>query len=184
MNEVDHSPANIGSGLLSLLMDRFKVQCAMLIGSILNNLISGGFAASHHLQSNTYYMLELLPNVYQEEELPMDRILTILEHLYRTRQLNRHFALMASRYYVMFTEEQLQRVFDSLIEVTIGHTDQITVFESCKTLALILTKKEGSVKLTNLPKTILTVIQMFPRFKNPTALRHLLKVINNILSNV
>lgn len=91
---------------------------------------------------------------------------------------------MVTRYYMMFNDDQLQKVFESLIEITVGHTDQITVFESCKALALILTKKEGSINLTNLPKTILRIIEMFPHFKNPTALRHLLKVINNILSNV
>ena len=114
----------------------------------------------------------------------MDRIFVVLDHLHSTKQFNKHFALMVAKYYMVFTNEQLQRIFDSLIDITVTHNDKITVFESCKTLALILTKKEGSVNLANLPKTILTIIQMFPKFQNPTALRHLLKVINNILSNV
>jgi|JI9StandDraft_2_1071091.scaffolds.fasta_scaffold513853_1 hypothetical protein len=64
---MENSPANIGSNLLSILMDKFKVPCGMIVGGILNNLINSGFSVSTHLQSNSYYMLALLPNIYEEQ---------------------------------------------------------------------------------------------------------------------
>jgi hypothetical protein len=69
---MENSPASIGSNLLSHLMGKFKAVCAQIIGTILNALITSithinldSFNVNAQLQSNTYFMLLILPSVYE-----------------------------------------------------------------------------------------------------------------------
>lgn len=114
----------------------------------------------------------------------MPSILAILAHLHQERRLHRMFALMAAKYYPMLTDEQLQSVFNALVEVVLSSADVVAVYESCRTLRGILAEKLGSLSIEGMGRAILVVIGMFSKFRNPSSVALLVQLANSVLDNV
>lgn len=114
----------------------------------------------------------------------MEHILRIMQHLHSQPRFHRMFALMATKYYPMLTDQQLQGLFDALIEVIVASHDQVAIFESSKSIKTILAEKLEVLNIQGMGRAILVIIGMFGKFRNPTAVALLVQLTNNVLDNL